>query len=189
MPPGLDLNNLPDLDAEEWAVFWPPITAAIQEYFVKRLPCKSLEFLQLDNFDDWFEEGVLGLAKHASLGGCPSLKHVRLIGPNERELETMDEDGKYLRRYHNVKSLVPEECWGKTRVKRAMPWGYVVHQAEDLFLRAGVLFERVELTWPAGDDQDSERMKGWMAVYPQPCPGGCGDAYCFSAGELRKLRQ
>lgn len=178
MPPGL---NLLDLNKEVESLPWPAIHAAIKEYFVKRLPCKSLEFLQLDDFEDWFEEGVIGLAKHASVGGCPSLKHVRLISSDEGELPAVDEVGKYFRRYHSVKSLVPKECWGKTKVRRAMSCDYFAHQADELFLRAGVLFERDEFAWPVGDDQESERKKGWVAVYPRPCPGGCGDADCIAS--------
>lgn len=186
MPPGLNTNDLLDLITEGKSLSWPAISAAIEEYFVKRLPCKSLEFLQLDDFEDWFEDGVVGLAKHASVGGCPSLKHVRLISSDEGELEAVDDSevGKYFKRYHNVKSLVPKECWGKTKVRRAMSCDYFTRQADELFLRAGVLFERDELAWPVGHDQDSERRKGWMAVYPQPCTGGCGDADCIVARDI-----
>lgn len=47
-------------------------------FLAGRLPCDSLESLQIYDFEECFAYAVIEFALHASRRGCPKLKHVRL---------------------------------------------------------------------------------------------------------------
>lgn len=177
---------------------------ATSDFFVKFLPCRTLEYLQIDKLGHFFDTAVVGFARHVSLGGCPNLKHVRLLGtqtsirldnvqledglggyhdlkslfPEQFEDQARDLEDEF-KGYHDLKSLVPEEFWDKARVSAGMYWDEDVCEAAQLFRQAGVLFERLEVMWHVKADHDSRVNDGWMTVYPQLCDGGCGDPDCI----------
>lgn len=180
---------------------------ATSDFFVKFLPCRTLEYLQIDKFDGFFDTAVVEFARHVSLGGCPNLKHVRLVGTEilmgldglDNMVSEDDLEGHYdlkslipeefwdeereveddFEGYHDLKSLVPKEFWEKTRVSAGMYSDKHVCMAAQLFRRAGVLFERLEVMWHVKADHNSRVNDGWMTVYPQLCDGGCGDPDCM----------
>lgn len=199
-----------DLDGrsfEEVLVHIEETVEATSDFFVKFLPCRTLEYLQIDKLDGFFDTAVVEFARYVSLGGCPNLKHVRLVGTQGliglRDLDNVvledDLEGPYdpkslipeefwdeareagdnFEGYHDLKSLIPEAFWDKTRVSAGMHSDEHVCMAAQLFRRAGVLFERLEVMWHVKTDQDSRVNDGWMTVYPQLCDGGCGDPECI----------
>lgn len=184
---------------------------ATSDFFVKFLPCRTLEYLQIDSFGDYFDTAVIEFARHVSLGGCPNLKHVRLLGtqtsipmenvefedglggytdlkslfPEEFTDEARDLEDEF-KGYHDLKSLVPEEFWDKARVSAGMYGDKDVRVAAQLFRQAGVLFERLEVMWHVKAGPDSRVNDGWMTVYPQLCDGGCGDLDCMMVKDMEE---
>lgn len=190
--PGVDEDEHPEhvgiMSQEELDMFRGEKLPNPHAFFTERLPCKSLEFLQIHDFDERFGLAVIEFARHASRGGCPNLKHVRFCGTISCRLDSRYYKPKDLARYHNLKSVVPEESWDEALVVRAMYWGQSACEAERLFRDAGVLFERLEVKWPTQDGRDPRVNNGWMRVYPQPCVGGCGDPDCVVVhGMLEEL--
>lgn len=148
------------------------VRGATRDFFEKLLPCKSLESLQIDDFDDLFDLAVVELAQNAALGRLPRLKHVRLLGRTWCDLDDVGDGVDWLHqldRYHDLESLVPERYRDMTVIRRAMFWEDYAKQAEDDFRGAGVLFERVQLSWRVGWETGSQDRNGWMVMYPQPC--------------------
>lgn len=160
------------------------------------LPCKSLEFLQLDflqldDLDDWFEPAVVELARRASRGEFPNLKHVRLHGGPFWRLSgaQIEPFGNFepgteaaqmdMARYHGLESVVPEKYRNEAEVERAMYDPKLEREAWQLFSAAGVLFERLCVTWPVPADNDSNFKNGWMRAYPTACSGDCGKPDCI----------
>lgn len=187
MFPGLDEESLNHMTDEEFETHFAACLEKSKDVLVNLLPCKSLEFLQLDQFDDWFDTAVVEFARRASRGEFPKLKHVRLHGGTCWSLDAAGwdlwEDGelveKDLAQYHGLESMVPEEYREKAGVEVTMDDLEKEREARQLFLSAGVLFERLCVTWPVLADKDSSFNDGWMRVYPTACAGDCGDPDCI----------
>ncbi|KAI3394714.1 hypothetical protein diail_2300 [Diaporthe ilicicola] len=179
MPPKPDVDDISAMSEEEIAAQRESEIAYIKTVLVNLLPCKSLEFLQIDEFSDEYDYAVVELARHASLERYPNLKHVRLIGKDHRYFmnDEFGEDND-LGECQNLKSLVPPECWKSTRVVRAIFDYHMDYEARGLFLKAGVKFEGLQLNWLVKDKEDV--IIGWMQVYPQHCAGRCADGECLN---------
>lgn len=189
---------------EEILVHIDDTIEATSDFFIKFLPCRTLEYLQIDKLPHFFDTAVVEFARHVSLGGCPNLKRVRLLGtqtsirldnvqleysvrghhdlkslfPEQFSDEARDLEDEF-KGYHDLRSLVPEQFWDKARVSAGMYWDEDVCVAAQLFRQAGVLFERLEVMWHVKADHNSRVNDGWMTVYPQLCDGGCGDPDCM----------
>ncbi|KAG6354718.1 hypothetical protein INS49_004736 [Diaporthe citri] len=188
MFPGLRVESLGDMTDEEAAAHFAACLEKRKDILVNLLPCKSLEFLHLDDFNSWFETAVVELARRASRGGFPSLKHVRLRGnslwiSDTAEWELFWKEEKLVEkdrpRYHGLKSTVPEKYRHEASVERAMYDAEKECEARQLFLAAGVLFETLCVSWPVPADNDSSFNNGWMRAYPTACAGDCGNPDCI----------
>ncbi|KAK7732431.1 hypothetical protein SLS63_005110 [Diaporthe eres] len=185
MPDEISWENMTE---EERKTHFAACREKRKDILVNLLPCKSLEFLQLDNFDNWFEFAVVEFARRASRGEFPHLKHVRLQGGSCLSLDAAEWDlfgqerelvEKDLARYHGLESTVPEEYRDEAEVELSMEDIEKECEARQLFLAAGVLFERLSVTWPEYPDNDSSFDSGWMTAYPTACAGDCGNPDCI----------
>lgn len=185
-----ELGDAPvnDMTREEIDTHFAACLEKRKDVLVNLLPCKSLEFLQLDGLFTWAQTAVVELARRASRGEFPNLKHVRLSGGYGRSLDVakwdMCEDGKKLAendlaRYHDLKSTVPEKYRDEAKVERVMNDPDMECEARQLFLAAGVLFERLCVTWPVRADTESSFDDRWMRAYPKAGAGDCGNPDCI----------
>ncbi|KAK2606825.1 hypothetical protein N8I77_005550 [Diaporthe amygdali] len=178
MPPNVDYDLVDTMTDEQYSLYKEAEIAATKNVLIDLLPCKSLEFLQIDEFEDYFEDAVLEFARCVSLKEYPNLKHVRLVGVNYYDtLAAVSGNERDLGPYHNMKSLVPPEYWDETEVRLALVDAELEYEAREFFRKAEVRFETLELNWPAEMD-DNLDVVTWMTTYPQVCTGECGHPNC-----------
>lgn len=140
-----------------------------KDFLVRLLPCRSLEFLEIDGIDDVLDHPIVELARRTNLGEFPNLRHVRLR-PQLVNNERFKLVGKsYVGLDHALHRLVPERHWGRSY---SVSSGGLMMESEvrPLFRQAGVLFERTVVRWHALVEKDSEPVDGLIEVYPQDFP-------------------
>lgn len=163
---------------QEYDYFMNVLRRDRNDLLVNVLP-RSLEFLEIEGFEDYYEQDVVEFARRASLTQYPHLKHVRLVGVDvsylTHEKLVCEQD---VGPYHDIESLVPPEYWNDTEVRRAMIDAEVDLEARNYFLKAGVKFETLELNWPVSGDWKHNETSGFIMVYPQACTGDCNKPNC-----------
>lgn len=147
-------------------------------FLVDILPRRSLESLQIGVESGTLDGPLCELAWRSKLGEFPKLKYVRMIGNVYHDLTAFCKEPDQEGRYHNLERYVPEKHRSKARVAVCGDSRMMEVETRSFFQQAGVVLDRLAVTWRASAGEDGHLNNGLMVVFTRPCVGGCKIKKC-----------